>query len=702
MSVLSGIFLLGAAAIAAPILFHLIRRTPKAHYEFSSLMFLKPSPPKLTRRSRLDQWLLLLLRSAVILLLAIAFMRPYFPAEANLTPEDATQRHIAVLVDQSASMRRGELWDKAIDQAKSTIDELEPTDEISLFAYDAALHTLVTPEDTSQLTRTQRRELAREKLDELAPTWGASNLGAALLSVAERLEAADDLRQTHAKLQIVLVSDLQSGSQLDALQASQWPESVRVDLQTVTSEDATNARLLVLDADPTASEEERTPRVRVKNMSSSTAEQFTVAWTAGKEDLSRPVDFYVPPGASLVLDLPYELGTVKPDRVELRGDGQAVEFDNTYFVVPPLQQQLRIAYFGSESDDDPEQMRFYLSRAFGETAARKVEIDAYDPEKIPQWEFDAAPRLVIVAETPTEAQRDKIDQFVQRGGTALVIFTSDEMVAETSDWLGGISLVPTTDEDAPEQDGYAMLGHIDFRHPLFVPFASARYNDFTKIRFWRHRHIRLDNVERTNVIAQFEDGSPAIWTQERGGGILYGMSAGWNRADSQLALSTKFLPLLSRWVELAARGQLASQSYVVNQPVPLPESTGKRTVRTPEGQTIELAESEQTFTDTSQPGIYTLVHDGQETRFAVNLAGAESETDPLPQERLEQFSIPLGAAPTHAEELAQARQLRDIELENRQKIWKWLVVAVLVLLAVETLLAARRSYSPARETGDLA
>ena len=50
----------GIAAISLPILFHLFRRTPQGRLPFSTLMFLTPSPPRLTSRSRLENWPLLL------------------------------------------------------------------------------------------------------------------------------------------------------------------------------------------------------------------------------------------------------------------------------------------------------------------------------------------------------------------------------------------------------------------------------------------------------------------------------------------------------------------------------------------------------------------------------------------------------------------------------------------------------------------
>src|SRR6185295_57102 len=45
MSFLAPLFALGALAIIGPILFHLIRRTTREVTPFSTLMFLRPSPP---------------------------------------------------------------------------------------------------------------------------------------------------------------------------------------------------------------------------------------------------------------------------------------------------------------------------------------------------------------------------------------------------------------------------------------------------------------------------------------------------------------------------------------------------------------------------------------------------------------------------------------------------------------------------------
>ena len=53
MSFLAPLYIAGFLAVALPLLFHLIRRTPRSRQLFSSIMFLAPSPPRLTKRSTL-------------------------------------------------------------------------------------------------------------------------------------------------------------------------------------------------------------------------------------------------------------------------------------------------------------------------------------------------------------------------------------------------------------------------------------------------------------------------------------------------------------------------------------------------------------------------------------------------------------------------------------------------------------------------
>ena len=156
MSFLTPLYLLGALTIAAPIVFHLIRRTTRGEVPFSSLIFLSPSPPRLTRRSRLDQWLLLLLRAAALILLTMAFARPFLRQAAGMSLSDPARQRIAVLLDTSASMRRGDLWKQAQARAIEVIEACRPGDELAVFGFDVTTRPLLGFAESSALDLSRR------------------------------------------------------------------------------------------------------------------------------------------------------------------------------------------------------------------------------------------------------------------------------------------------------------------------------------------------------------------------------------------------------------------------------------------------------------------------------------------------------------------------------------------------------------------
>ena len=136
MSFLAPLFLIGALAIAAPILFHLIRRTSREKTRFSSLMFLEPTPPRVTKKSRLENILLLILRCAVLCLLALAFARPFLRKPLLANPGDGAPTRAVVLIETSASMRRETLWAEARGKAAQFAREAKPGDEIAILGFD--------------------------------------------------------------------------------------------------------------------------------------------------------------------------------------------------------------------------------------------------------------------------------------------------------------------------------------------------------------------------------------------------------------------------------------------------------------------------------------------------------------------------------------------------------------------------------------
>lgn len=98
MSFLFPVFLLGGLAAAVPILLHFFARDRAPRLPFSDVRFLERASVRRTRRRRPRDLLLLALRVAALLLLAVAFARPFVDAAGG------ARRTTVVAVDRSLSL----------------------------------------------------------------------------------------------------------------------------------------------------------------------------------------------------------------------------------------------------------------------------------------------------------------------------------------------------------------------------------------------------------------------------------------------------------------------------------------------------------------------------------------------------------------------------------------------------------------------
>jgi hypothetical protein len=680
---LAPLFLAGAAAVALPFLFHLIRRSSREKIVFSSLMFLEPSPPRLTKRSRLEHILLLLLRCAVVTLLALAFARPFFERPMAASPAGEQSTRVAVLVDASGSMRREDLWAQAQARARKVVGDLKPSDTFALYSFDTQLRPLLTFAEAGRLNAGERAAAAEARLKAVQPGWAGTHLGHALLNATEQLVEQlnrDAKDQGNAALRLVVVSDMQAGARLDGLQGFEWPKKLEVQFEPLSARELSNASLQVLEENQQLfSAVTNAPlRVRLNNAAQAKMEQFTLHWQRGAETIGEPVKAYIPPGQNRVLTLAG--APESADSVRLEGD--RVPFDNVEYFARPKVQPLSIAYFGSESAEDSAEMRYYLHRAFEQTnlSTRVLAFSNTVPAEA------ARSALLVLGAAPTEPVRQLARRLLDEGRT-VVLPLRDAAEANVISSLAGGLLAAATEAQV---QNYALLGQISFHHPLFAPFSDARYNDFTKIHFWRYRALNLANLTNATVIAAFDSGIPMLAEIPVSKGRLLVLGTTWRPEDSQLALSSKFIPLLFGILEQSAGFRAAAHQFTVGERVTLPPGyTGE--IKLPEG-TSKAAQS--FFSDTAGPGIYA----AGDYRFAVNLSPAESRIAPITIDEIKTLGVPVHAA-ADAREMAKEeqrkRRLLATETEARQKMWRNFLLAAIVFLLAETWLSGRASRATA-------
>jgi len=117
MGFLAPWFLAGALAVGLPVFVHLLRRQTTEPRPVSSLMFFERGTQSSVRHRRLRYLLLFTLRTLTVLLLALAFARPYFKHKTVL----ASDKLLLVAIDDSFSMNAklgGAATGTKLDEAK--------------------------------------------------------------------------------------------------------------------------------------------------------------------------------------------------------------------------------------------------------------------------------------------------------------------------------------------------------------------------------------------------------------------------------------------------------------------------------------------------------------------------------------------------------------------------------------------------------
>ncbi|HSA01298.1 MAG TPA: BatA domain-containing protein [Candidatus Paceibacterota bacterium] len=685
MSFLAPMFLLGALTVALPILFHLLRRSTQDRVLFSSLMFLRPSPPRFSQRRRFEHWLLLLLRCAVIVVLALGFARPFLNRLLPAPPPTISAKRMAILLDTSASMRRAGAWTAAQNLAIDQLRLCRPGDRVTVATFDRQLTTMVSLAEWEAAGPADRIGWAIGRIQAATPGWAGTDLGLALTSAAESLFESEE-SDTALSREIVVITDLQEGSRLEALQTFSWPKGISVSVLPVAPKQVGNASLQwMLGSQATSPSAPQELRVRISNSPDSIQDKFTLSWEPGDNSRPspKPTEIYLPAGQSRVITLAAP-ADARVDRLVLQGDSE--DFDNTLYLARSESKQSQVLYLGSDDPQKPRTPSFFLQRAWPASSNNWIGFQAWHSEKPLARDLIKASALVIVSGLlPAESVRMLREELLA-GKTVLFI----PLNASCGPTLAGLIHQPSVVLEERQAKDFFLWTELDLRHALLAPLAEARFSDFTKIHFWRYRHIPENTLPSARALVRFDTGAPALIEIPAGQGSLFILAAGWHPEDSQLALSSRFVPLLQSFLDLAQGTSRSAGQFFVGDTIALqdfrPHVTG--TLLTPANKTVPLTAENPRFTGTQQPGVYRWSDGSMTRRFAVNLAPSESRTRPMAIEDLEKLGLPRARAKSDPVQLVRQQALQQrIELENRQKLWRWLIASALFLLLVESCLA---------------
>ncbi len=661
-------------AAGIPVLIHLWNRRRFRRVRWAAMEYLLAAMRRNRRRLLVHQWLLLLLRMGMIVLLTLAVAEPYLQRLGRPLVSRTRTLHLFVL-DNSLSMgaKAGEetAWSRALAAIEQQTANASPGDGF-------ALVLLARPAKAQVALPVFDRTAFLAQLRQLQPATTEADLLVGLQRSVEVIAQAQKQQPRFDRVQAVFLTDMQHRTWSTAAGENLLPlwnrlqQQATLVLHDVGVPQAQNLSILACQSDQQVPLVGRQIdlQVRLRNFGDQDRRQVPLRLLVdGVAVATQEVD--LPAGEEVNAPaFRYAFPDPGDHLVELRLGTDDLPADNHRYLVLPVREQWRVLCIDGRPSTRPYGgATGYLVAALesqpgGGTSPIQVEVA---PETAlsdrPLAGYDVVFLCNVAQFTRQEARL--LSEYV-RGGGGLVIFLGDQVLGDNynqmlyrrSDWperllpgkLEGVQQV-----QAPST-GF-VLDPLDYRHPILRPFQDNEDVGLLSSPIYRYFRVQLPEESTARVALAFTNGDPLIVEERRGWGEVILVTTSAEPGPSQqpwnlMPLLQNYLPLVREIAAAAVSGRAARRNLQVGQPLELPAAVAMRhrsfRVRLPDGRQLARpvqagqGEARWSFDETWQVGSYevTPAPDEPPWRFAVNLDAAEGDLRRLSPERLQQEILP--------------------------------------------------------------
>jgi hypothetical protein len=674
MSFLAPLFFAGLAALAIPVLIHLIQRERKNVVQFPSLMFVRRIPYSSIRRRRIHNWALLMLRLAALALIILAFARPFFRG-ATLAAAAGGARDIVILLDRSYSMGHGNQWDRAKRAAADAVAAMRNGDRATLVLFATAAEVAVQPTDDQARLQSE--------IDATPLSASATRYGPALKLAGSILAPSNFPRR-----EVILISDFQrSGwSPGDGLRL---PAGTTVSPITVAAEDTRNVAVtpVSLQREQVSGQDRVTVTAGVLNRADE---------RIGNVAVSLEVDGHVAETMQVTLE-PRAAGSVvfKPviltspnTRGTVRIGDDALTRDNAFHFVlsPPRPVPLAIVNGPRGSRDQA----LYLNRALAIGESPKFEVATRSAEDLSDDVLGRTRIVLFNDASASDAVAARLRRFIEGGGGLLVAYGAQASWSATAAEFLAATAAGSVDRSRRQA---AALGSLEYGHSVFEPFRAPRSGDFSAARFYGYRSVTP--AKDAEILARFDDGAPALIARNVGRGRVLVWTSTLDLFWTDLPVKPVYLPFVHQMARYLADHRMRANWSTVGQVIDLSQEgdpSRPRVALAPSGARLPLEGEQGRVLELAEHGFYEIrERDRQATLVTVAAANVElAESDRSGVDPAEIIAAVTGSLPGTGSSDAPAA-VPDETQERTQRIWWYLLFAGILLLTGESLLAHRLS-----------
>jgi hypothetical protein len=605
-SALNPLFLSLLPLAALPVLFHLFFRLKRQARPFSTLMFFHRLDPKLNARRRVREWLILLLRTLLILFLLLALARPVWLGHGQ-----GGDVAVALLIDNSGSMSgpgesgRTKLK-QAVDGARDILGGLHDADRAGI--------VLLVDDPEAQLPAglTQDRAALKLALDGIAETEASGSVDAAVDRAMKMLEAG-----TASRREIQIFSDLQQEKWGQApVNPPAPPRGLGVAVHRVASplSGLPNVSLTRVEMPPRpVVAGRRFPvQARLANTGAGQA-QVRLNWlddtgNRGGVEVAVPPQGESSPSVTLLASNPglrWVLFSV---------EGDDFPADNRAAAAFVSVEQQTVLFLGSPADFG------YLPLALSPGGGGRLSGLAVSFSSLDSFAADKSASFVVLtweailqAGPDASARVEALHQFLTKGGTVLIAPSAKGLAGGGTkpDWLG---IAP---ESLQASSNGLALAVLDKASALFDDLRDAKGEvALRNVKVFRFLPLRL--AGQGAPLLGLEDGTVLLAAQSVGQGQLLASGLAFDPAWSTLPLKPAFVALAQSMALNHAGAPARITSLVAGDPLAgLPGAADLLEVQSLGGSPLDWKGPAGQFTTFPRVGVYALRQgQGQETRWA--------------------------------------------------------------------------------------
>lgn len=707
------------AAAAAPLIIHLLNRRRHREMDWAAMQYLLAAVQKHSRRIRVEQWLLLAVRIALIVLVVLAVADPFLAHTGLKFVASGERAHKVFVVDASYSMtyRAADTtrFERAKQMAAQIVAEGQQGDGFSLVLLSSPPRVLVG-------TPTFDRPEFLQEIESLEPLDSGADLPAALAKVEEILTTARHESTRLGREEIYVFSDLARNTWRAESRGREAPAEFRQRTQRL----AASATLVVADLGEDDAENQAVVGLRVAAPFVTPAREVTFEAEVrnfGRQNRDRQLVQLIVDGRGAGenhLDLAagetqattfsYRFEEPGEHQVEVRLAGDSLAVDNHRWLALPVVNQLRVLCVnGKPAGDSFQGATDYLMVALaphGPTDDRSLVLPEVVTERslleLDLAQYDCLLLANVAQFTASEARL--LNRYVRDGG-GLILFLGDQVrpdnynqqLAAADD---GVNLLPARlgDRAPAEREQPYLFNPLGYQHPIVAPFRGRDRAGLLTTPVYEYVKAVVPKDSSAQVALAFGNGDPAIVEKRVGRGRSILVTTAADASWSALPVWLSYVPIVQELVAEAVRGKLGQRNLRVGQAltgdVRAAPADGIVSVATPAGKTqpVRLATdgglNHWSFSDSDRSGVYRvefgppLLH---EELFAMNVDPAESDLAKITLDELRDDIWP--GVPFEPFGWQASPGSPATPTTRRDSLHRWLLLAALVLLLTEPALA---------------